>query len=111
MSKKYTVELTTFAKEQVLQIGEYIRDKLLAPDAAMRTVNYLESEISKLDNMPERIVLVDYEPWHSRGVRKYVIGKYITYFIIVSENIVRVMSVSIGKRDQKKQLEQMEEAL
>ena len=62
MSKKYTVELTALAQEQILQIGEYIRDELQAPDAAMRMIDYLEKEISKLCEMPERVVLVDSEP-------------------------------------------------
>lgn len=107
MSKKYKVELTTLAQEQILQIAEYIRYKLQAPDAAKYTVDCLETEISKLDTMPERIVLVDREPWHSRGGRKYVIGNYIAYFIIVQDEIVRVTAVCLGRGDQKKQLEQM----
>ena len=107
MSKKYKVELTTLAQEQLLQIAEYIRDELLAPDAAKRTLDRLETEISKLDTMPERIVLVDSEPWNSRGIHKYVIGNYIAYFVIVPDATVRVTAVCLGRRDQKKQLELM----
>ena len=108
MGKKCTVELTALAQEQILQIGEYIRDELQAPDAAMRLIDYIEGEISMLEDMPERIVFVDSEPWHSRGVHKYVIGKYLAYFIILSENTVRVTAACLGKRDQKKQLEQID---
>jgi len=108
MSSKYTVELTALAQEQIAQIGKYIKEELQAPDAAMRTLDYLEKEISKLDAMPERVVLVDKEPWHSRGIHKYVIGRYIAYFTIVSEKVVRVTAVSLDRRDQKKQLEQIE---
>ena len=46
MSKKYKVEMTPLAGKQLLQIAEYIRDELQAPDAAKRTINYLEAELS-----------------------------------------------------------------
>lgn len=104
MSKKYKVEMTPLAGKQLLQIAEYICDELQAPDAAKRTIDYLEMELSKLDTMPERVVLIDMEPWRSRGVHKYVMGNYIAYFVIMQENIVRVTAVCLGRQDQKKQL-------
>lgn len=107
MNKKYKVELTSLAGSQLLRIGEYIRNELQAPDAAKRTINYLEMELSKLDTMPERVVLIDMEPWRSRGVHKYVMGNYIAYFVIMQENIVRVTAVCLGRQDQKKQLRDM----
>lgn len=48
MNKKYKVELTSLAGSQLLRIGEYIRNELQAPDAAKRTIDYLEMELSKL---------------------------------------------------------------
>lgn len=103
--KKYKVELTRLAQEQILEIAKYITEELMSPDAANRLLDKLESEISKLDSMPERIVLVEEEPWHSRGVRKFIIENYIAYFIILdSENVVRVIAVVMSRRDQKKQL-------
>lgn len=107
MSKKYKVEMTPLVAKQLLQIAEYIRDELQAPDAAKRTIDYLEMELSKLDTMPERVVLIDMEPWRSRGVHKYVMGNYIAYFVIMQENIVRVTAVCLGRQDQKKQLRDM----
>ncbi len=107
MSKKYKVEMTPLVAKQLLQIAEYIRDELQAPDAAKRTIDYLETELSKLDTMPERVVLIDMEPWRSRGVHKYVMGNYIAYFVILQENIVRVTAVCLSRQDQKKQLRDM----
>ena len=37
MSKKYTVELTALAQEQILQIGEYIRDELQVKEGIRRS--------------------------------------------------------------------------
>lgn len=107
MGKKYKVEMTPLVGKQLLQIAEYIRDELQAPDAAKRTIDYLEMELSKLDTMPERVVLIDMEPWRSRGVHKYVMGNYIAYFVILQENIVRVTAVCLGRQNQKKQLRDM----
>ena len=108
MSKKYRVELTTLAQEQIYEITEYIIDNYQAPETADRFLDGLKSELSKLDTMPERAKLIEKEPWHSKGVHKYVIGNYIAYFLIDdSMNIVYVTAVVLDKRNQKKQLTEM----
>ena len=109
MNRKYIVELTALAQQQILQLAQYIIDKYQEPETADRVVDTLETEITKLDTMPERVVLVEPEPWHSKGVHKYIIGNYIAYFIIVEpEHIVRVTAVVLDRRNQKRQLKQME---
>lgn len=106
MGKKYKVELTELAQEQILQIARYVSDELHAPDTANKLVDKLETEISKLETMPQRIVLVDREPWHSRGVHKFIIDEHIAYFIIIEPKaVVRVIAVVLGRMDQIKQLE------
>lgn len=109
MGKGYRVELTTLAREQILQIAHYIKDDLQAPETAEKFVDYLQTEIAKLDTMPERVVLVDEEPWHSRGVHKYIMGHYIAYFIVIKPaGIVRVIAVVLDRRDQHRQLDSLE---
>ena len=109
MGKGYRVELTTLAREQILQIAHYIKDDLQAPETAEKFVDFLQTEIAKLDTMPERVVLVDEEPWHSRGVYKYIMGHYIAYFIVIEPaGIVRVIAVVLDRRDQHRQLDSLE---
>ena len=109
MKKGYSVELTTLAEDQILQIAQYIIEEFQAPETAKRVVDKIESELSKLSEMPERIVLVASEPWRSRGVHKYVMGSYIAYFIInESERTVRITAVVLDRMNQKKQLSKME---
>lgn len=80
-----------------------------SPLSADRFIDKIEGEISKLDTNPDRIVLVEKEPWRSRGLHKYVIGNYIVYFIIVEhDKIVRVMAVVPYKMDQEKQLKKID---
>ena len=106
MGKKYRVELTTLAQQQIIQIASYITNELQAPYAATRLVNKLEAEIAKLDTMPERIILIDEEPWRSKGVHKYIIDEHIVYFIVLEPDYrVRVIAVVMGRMNQKKQLD------
>lgn len=44
MSKKYRVELTALAQDQIVDIARYITDELMSPDAADRLVDKLETE-------------------------------------------------------------------
>ena len=109
MTKEYSIELTLCAQEQIIQIGQYIITEFHAPNTAVKIVDELETEISKLNIMPERVPLVDLEPWHSKGIHKYIIGNYIAYFIILeTELTVRVTAVAFSKMNQKTQLELME---
>lgn len=109
MADKFTIELTTLAENQILKIAQYIRDEFKSPLSADRFIDKIEGEISKLDTNPDRIVLVEKEPWRSRGLHKYVIGNYIVYFIIVEhDKIVRVMAVVPYKMDQEKQLKKID---
>ena len=55
MKKGYSVELTTLAEDQILQIAQYIIEEFQAPETAKRVVDKIESELSKLSEMPERI--------------------------------------------------------
>ena len=108
MGRKYSVELTSQAQEQIFQIGQYVLKKFHDPDAADQIVDRLETAILSLDRMPERVPLADMEPWHSRGVHKFIVGHYIVYFIILeAELLVRVTAVVLDRMDQKIQLDQM----
>ena len=109
MSEKYQVEVTPQAEEQIFQIAWYIIEEFQAPETAAKVLDRLEKELNRLEYLPERILLLDEEPWHSRGIHKYVIGNYIAYFVISEpDRIVRVTSVVMEKMNQKKQLKKME---
>ncbi len=109
MKKEYSVELTPLAENQIIQIAQYIIEEFQALETALRVVGKIECELSKLKDMPDRIVLVASEPWRSRGVHKYVIGNYIAYFIIDEADLtVRITAVVLDRMNQKKQLSKME---
>lgn len=104
----YVVNITKYAEEQLREIVHYIANELKAPDSALHMLELLENEINTLSQFPQRIVLVDEEPWHSEGIHKMVIKNFIAYFWIdESKMIVHVTGIVYAKRDQIKQLLKM----
>lgn len=105
----YLVKITTQAEEQLQEITKYIASELRAPKSALRLLDEMESAISSLSQFPQRIVLTEEEPWHSYGIHKMPVKNFLIYFWIDEENgKVQVTAVIYGKRDQMKQLSQME---
>lgn len=50
--------------------------------------------------MPERYVLVEWEPWHSMEVHKLPVDNFIIYYQVkAKENVVNVVRVFYGGRD------------
>ena len=68
--KRYGIEITRQAKQQINGIGEYISCTLLEPNTAKKIMRLLRTKIESLSEMPHRIKTVDEEPWGSYGVRK-----------------------------------------
>lgn len=57
--KGYDVVLTRRAKNDIIDIGDYIAYTLLEPEAAYHFVTGLRSSISTLQELPNRFGLVD----------------------------------------------------
>lgn len=108
MIKQYTVELSELAIKQLARIDRYIAEELQNPAAAERVLERLETEMGKLSSMPERVALVDDEPWRTKKVHKYIVDNYIVYFIVDEvSNKVLITAVVLGLMDQNKQLSKM----
>lgn len=96
------MRMTEKAYDSLRDIARHIAYNLMSPQAAVKTINYIRNELSKLDSMPSRIPLVNEEPWRSEGIHKMIINKYIAYFTInENQNIVNVLYVAYGRKDQK----------
>lgn len=96
------MRMTEKAYDSLRDIARHIAYNLMSPQAAVKTINYIRNELSKLDSMPSRIPLVNEEPWRSEGIHKMIIKKYIAYFTInENQNIVNVLYVAYGRKDQK----------
>ena len=108
MPKEYKINVSAQTEEQLGLIIDYISITLQSPDAASNVLNDILKKINSLSQMPNRIPLVDIEPWRSEGYHKMVAGNYVIYFLVDDEAaIVYVTSVVYGKREQKRQLKQI----
>ena len=96
--KQYRVLITDEALNDMESIYEYIAEELLAPDTAMGQYNRIADAIETLDQMPERIKLMESEPEKTRGLRKLIVDNYAVFFII-ADDIVIVTNVLYGASD------------
>lgn len=104
MSQRYHVYLERQAETDLYGIYRYIAEVLLEKQIAAKVYQRIKAAILELDHMPERIKLMDDEPWHSRGLRLLVVGNYGAVFLIDSDN-VHVLRILYGGMDIDKQLE------
>lgn len=109
MGNKYEIKVTRQALEQMREIAHYISYDLMAPEAADNLLDDLKASILKLSVLPKKYPLIEEELWRSEGVRKIVVKNFLVYYWIDEEyNKVQVTAVIYSKRDQIKQLKNME---
>ena len=109
MDKTYIVKITSQAEEQMQEIIHYIIHELKAPDAALHLLDALEASFTSLVDFPQRVALIDEEPWHTNGIRRLPVKKFLVYFWIDENNMkVQVTAIIYEKRDQLHQLSQMD---
>ena len=105
----YAVKVTSQAEAQIQEIIYYITHKLTAPDAALRLLDALEESFLSLSQFPQRIALVSEEPWRTSGIRRLPVKNFLVYFWIDEDDMkVQITAVIYAKRDQIRQLSQMD---
>lgn len=109
MEKIYTVKTTFQAEEQIQEIIHYIAHELKAPDAALHLLDALEDSFVSLTYFPQRVALVNEEPWRNNGIHRLPVKNFLVYFWIDEDNMnVQVTAVIYNKRDQLYLLPQMD---
>ena len=93
MPKKFRVEITEAAEEDIAEIWQYItQDK---PEAATAFVLRLEEQIGTLERFPERCPLVPENELLGTSYRHLLYGNYRTIFKIVESRVI-IMRVLHG---------------
>ncbi|MFG6378837.1 MAG: type II toxin-antitoxin system RelE/ParE family toxin [Lachnospiraceae bacterium] len=109
MAETYIVKITSQAQQQIQEIIYYITYDLRAHDAALHLLNTLEDNFNSLTQFPQRIALMDEEPWHTKGIHRLPVKNFLVYFWIDESNKkVQITAVIYSKRDQLRQLSQMD---
>ena len=88
------------AQDDVRAIFTYIAYELKAEQAARGQVDRIRDLVRKLDTLPGRHSMVDWEPWASLGVRKVPVDNYVVFYLVDDEKrVVTVIRVFYGGRD------------
>ena len=102
---EYDVRVTRQVLEQMKEIVHYISNDLMAPDAA----EYERGCRLCVSSFPKKHALIDEEPWRTEGVRKIVVKNFLIYYWVDDENNrVQVTAVIYSRRDQIRQLSNMD---
>ncbi|MFC4653161.1 type II toxin-antitoxin system RelE/ParE family toxin [Lactococcus nasutitermitis] len=89
----YDVEIKLPVYEQIIEITKYIKNILIAPDAAQKRKNQILSDIRQLENFPERGFDADQKigtkllPNHKTFGLPIVNGKYILLYYIHEKTV------------------------
>lgn len=105
---QYRIIVTPDAADDMVELRNYISEVLCAPNTALSYIRAVRKEIASLSEMPARYKPVDDEPWHSRGIRKFLVKNSFVYFRIDEEaGTVYILNIIYASRDQLRALSEM----
>ena len=101
----YSVKISEKAESDLKEIFEYVAFELLSVQTAFDLLERLEKSILNLNQMPNRHIAYEKEPWKSRGLRIIPVGNYIVLYIVDEESaVVNIVRVMYGGREIEAQL-------
>lgn len=104
----YEIRITPQARDDLRGIFAYIALDLQSPQSAASQFARLEESIDSLDEMPERFLVYDKEPWRSRNLRIMSVDNYLVFYVPNrQENTVTVIRVMYGGRDVDRRLDDL----
>ena len=100
--RHYEVLISDKANADMEAMYSYIAETLLSPVAVANQYDRIMDAILSLEEMPERIKIMDSEPERSKGLRALFVDKYTVFFVIKADTvyIARVLysASNISKR-------------
>ncbi|WP_050640275.1 MULTISPECIES: type II toxin-antitoxin system RelE/ParE family toxin [Clostridia] len=98
----YSIILTRRAKDDIIDIGDYITYTLLEPETARNFITGLRSAMGRLKELPERYPLVDDVVLASQGIHCMPYkNHYIFYEIMDMMKTVIILRVGHNRRNWK----------
>ena len=95
---KYEMVVTDEAVADLENIYLYIAITLLSPEIASDQYDRITAQILKLDIMPERYRIIDFEPEKSRGLRIMPVDNYSVIYI-VDDTTITVTNILYSASD------------
>ena len=97
---RYRVYVSEPAEKDLRDIVRYISSQLLAPITAMKMMETIEEELSKLSEMPCRYPVVRDDRLASMGYRRLDIKNYTAFFTVnEKEKAVDIERILYARRD------------
>ena len=107
MIEPYEIIVTSDANDDLAALRDYIAVTLAARETARSYILAIRKEIASLAVMPERVKLVDTEPWRTRGFRRVLVRNFFVYYRIdETEKRVYILNVIYARRNQLNALRQ-----
>lgn len=96
--KKYNIEYSMEAKQDLIDIKRYIKYNLQEPNTAQKLITKIKKEIDSLKDNPEMYSVIDDDIIKRFKIRKLVVDNYIVFYRINDENI-QIVRVMYGRRN------------
>ena len=96
----YRITLTKRAKNDIIDIGNYITYTILEPDTSKKFIKGLKNSISKLKVFPYKFPLIQDDILKNQGLRCMPYKNYYIFFkILESRHIVIILRVGFNRRN------------
>lgn len=98
----YRITLTKHAKNDIIDIGDYISYTLLAPDTSLNFIKGLKTSIAQLKFFPYKFPLIQDDILLDQDIRCMPYKNYyIFYEIIESLHVIIILRVGYNRRNWK----------
>lgn len=103
--KKYIVNITNKALDDMKQIYHYIAVNLQSPDTALKQYDRIVNGIEKLDVFPERNRLIEFDFGNALEIRQLLVDNY-SIFYTIKDDCVYVIRVLYSSSDLSRRLKE-----
>ena len=95
---KYNIEYSKEAKQDLIEIKQYIKYNLQEPETSQKLIYKIRKEINNLKHNPEIHVIIDDDLIQKIKIRKLIVDNYIIFYRIKSFSI-EIVRVIHGRRN------------
>ena len=96
--KKYNLEYSKDAKQDLIGIKQYIKYNLQEPETAQKLISKIRKEINTLKNNPEIYAIIDDDIIKKLEIRKLIVDNYIVFYRIQG-NTIQIVRIMYGRRN------------